>query len=138
MAKDSEYPIHFKKIVDGAVMTAYAHNKDEKSKFEADGYFDQESSQWQRTGAPSFPSLMYAKDGSTAVCKDQSDQDAKIKAGYSVKPIIRAEVAPAATGTPAAPDTRIDDLEKSVKSLSEGMARILEALGEPKQGKKAS
>lgn len=135
---DKSYPIHFKKMVDGHVATGYAHNKAEEEKFLANGYLDQNEQQWQRQASALFPSMMYGKDGAQVKCENAAHEKDLLTAGYSVKPIVAKVAVPASGVVDTSQSSRLDALEENVNSLKDGMARILEALGEPKSQKKAS
>lgn len=133
---DKSYPIHFKKIVSGQVETRYAHNKTEEEKIRAEGFIDQESSEWQRQQAPLFPCLMYTKAGVQVRCENQEHQTQLLESGHSVKPIIAKAPAGPAAPVSAESNSRLDAVEGAIADLQEGMKQILAALTEPKKGKK--
>ena len=134
---EKTWPVHMKKLVDGKIETAYAHNRKEEQAYVELGYTDD----LRTLTATHYPCLLYNAQGGTMKADNEEHEKELGKQGYSRKPVAKTLKAPAHEVS-SKDNSRVEELEETVsglvdtvKEIQEGQKAILDAIKGQSKGK---
>ncbi len=136
---EKTWPVHMKRLTDGQIETAYAHNRKEEQAYAELGYTDD----IRTLSAAHYPRLLYNAAGATMKADNEEHEKELAKQGFGRKVVAKTLKAPAHEATSSKQDdSRVDALEESVSNLSdtvkeiqEGQKAILDAIKAQSKGK---